>query len=197
MVSIQKRHGKVHRIDWNTIAPNLLSKERELREDPSAALEAIGVRGTYVIADLGCGPGYYARKLAHRAIKLYCVDSNSAMLDLARKTVKSNRAVFLLEDAGHTSIPSASVDIAFMANSLHDFDRNAVRKEVLRILKPAGRIIAIDWRKGATQGGPPQRIRMSEDDYLSLFSGFSIYKRFDPGQDHFGIVIRRCPAGSR
>ena len=118
------------------------------------------------------------------------------MISVARKRVHGRAVRFLEEDSSSISLPDSSADTVFMANSFHDMDRDRAAKEITRILRPKGRIVIVDWRKGASvhgkqHAGPPDSLRMSEEEYLAWFPGFRITKRFNPGHSHFGLVISR------
>ncbi len=187
-----------HSRDWGRIAYKLLSKERAGSEDPIFIEKILGTAGKYVIADIGCGSGYYAAALKRFASRLYCIDSSKEMLASARKRVNGKSVVFLKESSVKTSLPKSSIDIAFMANSFHDTDQKGASKEVMRILKTNGKIVVVDWKKGAVQKrvhkpkiGPPYHLRMSEADYMTWFKGFKIRKRFRAGPHHFGIIMSR------
>ncbi len=51
--------------------------ERVQEEQPGAVLDAMGLEPGDVVADMGCGSGYYARRMARRVApggRVYCVD---------------------------------------------------------------------------------------------------------------------------
>ncbi len=174
-------------------AKRLLSKDREMFEDASV-LESIFDDSKRIMADLGCGPGFYAKKLKEFASVLYCIDSSKAMLAVARKNLNGKNVRFIEADSSDIPLSDSSVDVLFMANSFHDMDKKPTSKEVMRILKPDGMIVIIDWEKsgdGKEERGPPAYLRMSKEDYLKFFPGFGIKKEFTPGRDHFGIVLVR------
>ena len=191
-----KRQMGMHSHVWNEdAAKRLLQKGREQSEDASFLDRTIGPK-KQVIADLGCGPGFYASKLKKFASVLYCIDSSKAMISVARKRIHGKTVKFLEEDSSRTSLPDASIDIVFMANSFHDMEREKTAAEIKRILKPEGKVIVVDWKKGARLGseehrGPPESLRMSESEYLEWFPGFKIKDRFEAGADHFGMVLAR------
>ncbi|BDC18665.1 class I SAM-dependent methyltransferase [Acidianus sp. HS-5] len=165
---------------------HLLSKDRKKFEDPEKFLPSL-IHG--VVAELGCGPGYYCQYLIKYAEKVYCVDKNKELLEVAKSLTRD--AIFLNEDACKTSIPTSSVDIVLFANSFHDMrDKTKVYEEVKRILKPEGEVIIVDWKKDASLG-PPKNIRMSKEDYLRVFSDFYLEKEFEVGPYHFGLVLKR------
>ena len=145
-----------------------------------------------VIADIGCGRGYYAQYLIGYSSLLYCVDIDKEELTAAESRFKGygKRVRFLVSTS---AIPAGSVDVILYANSFHDIgDKDGASEEADRILKPRGRIIVVDWKKDTVPFGPPRSIRMDEADYLGFFSGFKTMKRFEPDQRHFGLVLRRA-----
>lgn len=186
---------KAHHHLWDKSAAYRLLNGREKSENTEFLKDIFG-RKKQVIVDLGCGPGFYAEKLQPFASKLYCIDSSRAMISVARKMVHGKNVKFLEEDSSSISMPDFSAEAVFMANSFHDMDREKTAREVTRILKPEGRIIILDWRKGSGKrgkqhSGPPDSLRMSEDEYLAWFPGFKVMKRFEHGHDHFGLIISR------
>ena len=90
-------------------------------------------------------------------------------------------------------IDPGSVDLVLFANSFHDIrDKDKVIMEMDRILRKDGRIIILDWKKEEMETGPPYRLRMSESDYMKLFSNYVILERFDTPSTHFGMVLARA-----
>ncbi|WP_369609398.1 class I SAM-dependent methyltransferase [Sulfurisphaera javensis] len=156
-------------------------------ENPETFLRNILTKGE-VIAELGCGTGFYCQFLKEFAAKLYCVDAFCPALEEAKK--KAPSAIFLCEDASKTSIPSESVDVVLFANSFHDMkNKDLVVKEVKRILKKGGRVIIIDWDKRNTRIGPPSWIRMSEEEYIEYFKDFKLIDKFKPSEYQYGLVF--------
>ncbi|AWR96286.1 methyltransferase domain-containing protein [Acidianus sulfidivorans JP7] len=170
----------------------LLSEERKKIENPEKYIPFL-VSKNDVVAELGCGPGFYCQYLVKYAKQVYCVDKRKEMIEIAKKIAKN--AIFLVEDASHTSIPSSSVDIVLFSNSFHDMDKKEkVKEEVKRILNKEGRVIIIDWKKENTPFGPPLSIRMSKEDYIKEFSPcFKLLKEFEVGPYHFGLVLQLNP----
>jgi protein-L-isoaspartate O-methyltransferase len=64
---------------------HLLNPERNKMEDPEKFLPSI-IHG--VVAELGCGPGYYCQFLVKYAEKVYCVDRNKELLEIAKELAK-------------------------------------------------------------------------------------------------------------
>jgi ubiquinone/menaquinone biosynthesis C-methylase UbiE len=171
---------------------HFLSPFRKKVEDPWKFLPSLISKGD-VVAELGCGPGYYCNYLAKLTTNtVYCVDKERDFIEEAKRYVNSQNVVFLVEDAGRTSIPSSSVDKVLLANSFHDFrDKQRVYEEIKRILKGDGKVIVVDWKKGHTGFGPPVYVRMGKEDYLRVFRDFELEAEFEPGSYHFGLVLKR------
>ncbi|MGC9157140.1 MAG: class I SAM-dependent methyltransferase [Candidatus Micrarchaeia archaeon] len=159
-------------------------------EDPKGYLQEI-ISKEDTVAELGCGTGFYCQYLKDLAAKVYCVEIDAKAIEEARQNIKAENAVFLNEDAAHTSIPTGSLDAVLLANSFHDMDREAVYQEILRVLKQNGKVIVIDWEKTETAFGPPMWIRMSKGDYLSIFRDFKLEKEFKPSPYHYGLIFKR------
>jgi ubiquinone/menaquinone biosynthesis C-methylase UbiE len=164
---------------------------REQNEKPDQfMLDALG--NAKIIAELGCGSGFYCKYLQNYAEKLYCVDSNKEAIKELKKRIDNDNTIVLNEDASHTSIPSNTVDAVLFANSFHDMrEREKVYEEALRILKHAGSVIIVDWEKKETSFGPPMSIRMNKEDYIGFFKDFKLEKEFIPGINHYGLVFKR------
>ena len=142
-----------------------------------------------VVADLGCGPGFYCEFLVKLAKKVYCVDVDCIALSIAKE--KAPSATFLCEPAESTSIKDGEVDVVILANSFHDMNnKEKVVKEVRRILKDGGKVIIVDWKKDSPIG-PPVWKRMSDVEYLKFFEGFTLLEKFDPSPYQFGMVLRK------
>ncbi|AWS00211.1 class I SAM-dependent methyltransferase [Metallosphaera hakonensis] len=167
----------------------LLDPERKKFEDPEKFIPSL-LKGDEVVADMGCGPGYYCPVLEEHSRMLYCVDLSEKAIEMTRSRVKRDSTTLLNESSDHTSIPSSSIDVVIFSNSFHDMNPSTVYKEVLRILKPSGKVIIVDWKKDAPIG-PPVDVRMSKEDYIRVFKDFDLESEFTPGPYHFGLVFKR------
>lgn len=99
-----------------------------------------------VVADLGCGTGQTAIRLAPWVGKVIGVDSSAAMLKAARSRTEGLANVELRR-ADLTAVPidDATCDAALLMLVLSYVpDPASVVKEMFRILKPAGRAVVVD-----------------------------------------------------
>ncbi len=109
------------------------------------ALLALLPRGTRV-ADLGCGTGELVAALAAAGAEVIGVDREEAMLTAARGRTEGLPGVTLLRgDVEALPIPDASVDAALLVLVLqHLAQPAAALAEAARVLRPGGRLIALD-----------------------------------------------------
>lgn len=145
-----------------------------------------------VIADLGCGTGYYCHFFKNYASRLYCVDIDNEALEVVRNELGNyDNVVTLNEDVTKTSIPSGTVDIAFMSNAFHDVeDKEALVREIGRILKIGGRLLIIEFRKNVVFG-PPFKLSPEEVEEYFVREGFIKENIVDVSPYHYMIILRK------
>jgi len=126
-----------------------LTRRRRRREYPPEAIAArIGIGPTDVVMDFGCGPGFFTEAFAAEAGRVVAVDAQPAMLKKARKRLgpMAGRVEFVAtEDGTRIAVPSASVDLAFLAYVYHEVSDSArVLSELARALRPGGRLVIME-----------------------------------------------------
>lgn len=155
--------------------------------DPDGILEKLELSGEMVLADLGCGTGFFSIPAARRVKKVFALDIQQEMLDILRDKIKkekiTNIEVIL---SGESSIPVSdiSVDILLIVNVFHELeDKSSILKEVKRVLKMNGRLIIIDWKKIEMDFGPPFRDRLDEKNVIDTCygNGFTRLERSNIG----------------
>lgn len=107
------------------------------------------------VADIGCGPGTAARRAAGLGASVTGIDPAPVMLRLARLLTRSSAQPvrYALGTAEAVPLPDSSVSVAWSIACVHHWtDLDAGLREVRRILKPGGRLLAIERlsRPGAT-----------------------------------------------
>lgn len=95
-----------------------------------------------VVADVGCANGFLSKPLLPHVEKVYCIDLDKNMLDMAKKNVNSPKAEYIHSDAENIDLPDNSVDVAFATHLLEHIPspRKGIQ-ELCRITKPDGSII--------------------------------------------------------
>ncbi|SFV05782.1 class I SAM-dependent methyltransferase [Alicyclobacillus macrosporangiidus] len=174
----------------------LLNEERQKLLPPETILERLGVEPSHVVADIGCGPGYFSLPLAQMSRAVYGVDVSAEMLDLlARRAAEAGvcNVESIQAAAEHIPLPDASVDRMLCAFVLHEVDDlKQTLAEFNRLLKPEGRLMVIEWEKKSMDMGPPvsERIDMAELTSLVEDAGFHT-KCWQPNPYHYIILARR------
>jgi ubiquinone/menaquinone biosynthesis C-methylase UbiE len=107
------------------------------------------------VADIGCGTGTAARRAANLGASVVGIDPAPVMLRVARfLTRRSTRALrYAVGSAEAMPLADSSVSVVWSIASVHHWaDLDAGLGEARRVLKPGGRLVAIERlsRRGAT-----------------------------------------------
>ena len=155
--------------------PEQLSRMEEFRRNifpPAQALSHFITRPDMVIADIGCGPGFYTIECARMLTegKVYAIDRQEDMVEWTHKrAMEANltNVTTIRTSAESIPIPSESLDGVLIANVLHDVpEQENILREVQRLLKPGGTYCLIEWDKIPTDFGPPLEIRFSPQELI-------------------------------
>jgi len=143
--------------------------------NPSLIVAQAGILAGQTVADLGCGSGFYvlpAAQLVGTEGTVYAVDIVESKLAATISIVnqfgyKNVRVVRADLTQLLTDIPEGSCDVVIAGNILHEISsRDMLIKNIYRILKTGGRVLAIEWKKElsplGTQAGTYTHLRANE-----------------------------------
>jgi len=111
-------------------------------------LKKAGIKEGQVIVDLGCGPGRFtslAAKIVGPKGKVHALDIHPlhTAIVAAIKGIGSHKNINILHaDCCATGLPDKAIDLIFINDAFHEFDKVGCLKEAARILKADG-ILAI------------------------------------------------------
>lgn len=175
---------------------------REQEQRPAEVIKTMGLRDGDVVADLGCGTGYFARRMA-RAVapkgRVYAVDIQPEMLALMKGLVEkegTTNVIPVLGEAGDPRLPKGALDWILLVDVYHELQEpKAMLAKMRESLKPNGRVALLEYR---LEGDSAQHIRvehrMSPAQVLAEWqpAGFRLVARheFLPTQ-HFLVFAAR------
>lgn len=127
--------------------------ERADEERPDLVLDAMALEPGDVVADVGCGSGWYARRIVPRVApggRVYCVDIQPEMLDIVREIAERDGVsgiVPVLSAPDDLKLAAGSVDWIVLADVYHEMsDPEAMLADMRAALAPGGRVALLEYR---------------------------------------------------
>src|SRR6185369_5058557 len=168
--------------------------------DPDAIIAQLDVTPGSVAVDFGCGPGYFSIPFAKAVGEDGCVYSLD-ILPQALETVigkaKNNgvsnittKRVNFEKEKG-TKLENNVADWVILKDVLfQNQKKEVIIAEAHRVLKPGGKVIAVEWNKKGVSVGPAMEIRVSQIELEKMFSDqkFVIEKNIEAGDFHYAFV---------
>ncbi len=122
-------------------------------EQPLEVIAAMDLKPGMIVVDLGCGTGYYARKMAPKVLPggtVYGEDIQPEMLDLMQQLSakeKIENIVPILGDETDPKLPKGKVDWIIMADVYHEFQHpEPMLAKMLESLSPTGKVCLLEYR---------------------------------------------------
>ena len=102
------------------------------------------------VLEIGTGKGHFALALAKRGFSFVSIDISEKEQGIAKLNMQyfglEKQAVFRIENAQNLSFPGQSLDTIFSVNVFHHLEKPfAVLDEIVRLLRPAGKIVLSDF----------------------------------------------------
>jgi ubiquinone/menaquinone biosynthesis C-methylase UbiE len=127
--------------------------EREDEEKTDLMVDSLKFREGEVVADIGVGSGYVARRIAKRIGEtgtVYGVDIQQEMLDVLKKRMamfRINNVKGVLGEEKDPKLPPESCDTMIMVDVYHEFEHPFEMIEAMvKGLKPGGRLVFVEFR---------------------------------------------------
>lgn len=165
---------------------------------PDKTLLMLGLKEGMHVADIGCGSGYFsipAAKIVGSEGFVYGTDIYQELVDYCTNRAKEENVdkntLFLEGQETVIPIPDSIVDVVLIANVVHELlEPKASFQEIMRVLKPGGKVLVIEWKKQDTQMGPPveERIDAVEAEEMLKNYGFGVENYYDLGATHYAVV---------
>lgn len=173
--------------------------------NPEKIVEEMDVKPGMLIADFGCGTGYFVFPLAKKIGKggtIYAIDLLNSKLEAIASRAKltgmnnivTSRAN--LELPGGSKLEKESVDWVILVNMLFQNNNEGKKKimqEVKRVLKKGGNVLVIEWDKDKASIGPEKALRISKDEMIRIIRehGLGIAKEIPVSDFHYGMILAK------
>ena len=128
-------------------------EEREREERTDLLVRALQLKPGMVVADIGAGTGYLARRMAAAVVpggKVLAVDVQPEMLSLLQSMVRQTGLTQIEPSLGtevDVRLPASSIDLAIMVDVYHELAfPYEVMASIIRALKPGGQLVFVEYR---------------------------------------------------
>jgi SAM-dependent methyltransferase len=160
----------------------LESSDRDSFQKPDEIVDALHLDPAAIVADLGCGPGYFTRRLARAVPRglVYAVDVEPRQLYRLQEHVLADElhnVIPVLASPSDPHLPPGQIDVILVVDTYHHFDdRGSYLRTLARALKPHGRLAIVDYYKRTLPVGPPVDHKIARDEVLRevLDSGYTL-----------------------
>lgn len=154
--------------------------------DFATLLEALDLNGPIVFLDVACGVGNYAIEIARQIRATGTVHAFDLWEEgITRLKLKAgslglaNIAARVCDVSQTIPLDDDSVDVCLMATVLHDLVEDGTHEgtlnQIVRVLKPAGRLAVVEFKKMPGPPGPPEKVRLSPEALERLLVPFGFH----------------------
>jgi ubiquinone/menaquinone biosynthesis C-methylase UbiE len=179
----------------------LEAPERLLSENPPELWKRAGLGPGMTVVDVGAGTGYFAfpaSDIVGDTGIVYAVDVSRVLVRLLRARARqrhSTNFVVRLSRPDRIPLPDGVADRVLLSNVLHGIPPATV-EEAVRLLRPGGRLLDLDWKKTPTVGGPPVEHRLSAAEARTVLEryGLRFVRSGTLGPSHYLVILAK-PAG--
>lgn len=165
---------------------------------PANIVAQAGVSSGQIVADFGCGSGYYtvpAAQIVGSNGRVYAVDIMADKLAVAQSTAmhsgcKNVTVVQADLEKPIKDIAEGSCDVVVISNILHlAKDRESVIRNAYSILKTGGKLVTVEWKNEKTPLGPPLGARISPEELSTILNSLGFRKEREVNADSFHYCL--------
>ena len=165
---------------------------RELYAARENVVEAVGLKQGDRLADIGSGTGLYSLLFSEKVGEggvVYAVDIEPLFLKLINQRVADldvHNVVSVLSREDDVTLPPASVDAVFIADTYHYFSEPLrVLDSIRSALAPSGRLIILDYGDAAIAADPASHshIRFGKAELIAEVESAGFQLAAEPSVD--------------
>ena len=171
---------------------NAVELERDRWQRPADVIDSLNLKEGDVVADVGCGVGYFSLKLASKVGERGAVlgedilDQSLAFLRIRAFLQNRSNIRAIRGGLGDPHLPNEGVDAVLIANSYHEFTQpRAILDHIFQALRSNARLVVLD-RGARLYHGEPRIIQMQQYQIAASVveeeirkSGFEVIRRDD------------------
>lgn len=170
--------------------------ERRRMIPPHETLVNLGLVESDLIADIGCGIGYFtipAAEIVGPGGQVFAIDTSPEMLNDVEKTAEEkgiSNIKIIQTDENNLKLGDEMATFALVSNVLHEVDDTAkFLSEISRVLLNNGRIAVIEWQKAESHIGPPVNHRLDKEYVQQLLqdAGFENIGSIELGEHFYAV----------
>ena len=169
------RATATHRFDdvayWSKIFDD---PKRDAWQKPAALVAALQLPAGATVVDLGAGTGYFERYLSQAVGadgSVLAVEVEPRLVvwlrDRAAREQLAN-VTPILASFDNPRLPGGAADLILIADTYHHIDhRRRYLPQLLRALRPGGRIAVVDWKPGKLAEGPEPDHKLAPEKVIA------------------------------
>ena len=172
---------------------------------PENIIKEIDIKPGAVIADLGCGTGYFSIPLAKKVGKegmVYSIDILKTKLEVVKSQARLLGLDNIIIQRANLEVPEGSklskesVDWVMLVNMLFQSNKEGKDKiicEAKRILKKGGQMLVVEWGESNGNIGPDKDLRISKEELVRMAHehGLGVIKEMNIGDFHYGLILAK------
>ena len=177
-----KKHSHHHRFDdvkkWSNIFED---EKREQWQDSKKIISTVGIKKDSLVADIGSATGYFPVRIAKVSTRgrVWGIDIEPNLVNYLNQRAEKEGIENLYSILGTFSDPliPEKVDFIFIVNTYHHIShRKSYFENLRKSLKPNGKIVIVDFRKGKLPIGPKDHAKISKKQIISelIAAGYKV-----------------------
>jgi ubiquinone/menaquinone biosynthesis C-methylase UbiE len=155
----------------------------------AAVVDLLRLGGSETVVDYGAGTGIYTVAVAAAVPdgKVFAVEALPQLAELLREKITpqlEDRLCLCLTEDNVVPLDDGEADRVVMVDVLHHlYDQPEALEEVVRVLRPGGLFVVVDWGDAERPVGPPTRHVLGLDTVRDIVAGMGldVVEAHEPG----------------